>query len=159
MDDSQTEPLLYSLWRLLDSKVDTFMVDPTDLDMNDTKAAARGVAEAIQLLMVKFYPTPDDVVREAVKRYKARQANQLHESPGLGEFLWDPNFDYDGKQRTQIAAKAKTPIKAPAVVTKITDQETLSGIKNAHQSGMFTKQQIAEIYKINMATLESVIQA
>jgi len=76
---------LISLWENLDKKLDIIMSGNTVPDPSYYKNEARGFSEAIHILMSEHYPDIDAVVRESVTRYKARQANTPHESPGLGE--------------------------------------------------------------------------
>lgn len=152
MDESQTEPLLFSLWRLLDEKVDALM----DASSPESKAAARGLAEGIQLLMVKFYPTPDAVVKEAVARYKARKADVHHESPGLGEHLWNPLYNADGSPRT--FTPSATPAKsAPVARPKRSSLSagTVSGIKGFLQAGLESAD-IAKMFNVSVADVDAL---
>jgi hypothetical protein len=158
MSETQNEPLLYALWRLLDEKVADVMVVAMDDERDPvTKGVARGVAEAIHLLMSKYYPTADDVAKEAVKRYKARQAEVEHETPGLGEYLFNPHFNQDGSERTKTSTKV-APKKAafPKKPNGTIPEKAIEGIKAALEAGVFTEEQICNIYSVTPEQLKEV---
>lgn len=154
MDESQTEPLLFSLWRLLDHKVEELMADPSD---QQRKFEARGIAETLTVLMAKFYPTADDVVREAVSRYKHKQNGVEHESPGLGEHLWNPLYNADGSPRTFTAAA--TPAKAAPVARpkkkSSISEGTITAIKGFLAAGLESVD-VAKMFNVSVADVDAL---
>lgn len=79
-----SDDYLTPIWLMLDSKVDA--IKNPAVDSIDEKAAARGIAEALAVLMPPFFTTGDEIVREAMVRWERRQAGQEYETPGLGRF-------------------------------------------------------------------------
>lgn len=166
--------LLQNMWMLLDSKVDRLMAEPNGVADNAIEAEerqrakyeARGIAEALAILMQPFLADADAVVREAIKRHKARKAGTEYETTGLAETLWDPQTTWDGKPR--VIPSANTPAKkrsqAVPLRTKTTKKRTLSaeelkGIRDALDSGMFDKAGVADMFKMSMDDLESALSA
>lgn len=153
--------LLQQTWHLLDSKVAIILAEPNGpgdnaLEAQERETArqqARGIAEVLAILMRPFFDKPDNIVREAVKRYKAKQAGQEHETPGLAESIWDPHTRWDGTPFSVENEKKARRSKTTATTLKPKDIE---GIKSALQSGMFDEKQLAEIYKVSVATVKSV---
>lgn len=97
MSDSYIGPI----WQMLDAEVDIIKND-TDTEQlsRDARVAARyrarGLAEALAVLMPPFFTTADDIVREAIKRWEARQAGEEMKTPGLGRLKWKrPDMEHD----------------------------------------------------------------
>lgn len=156
---SHDEPLLFSLWELLQSKVKIILGPPKDHEtMDRAKYEARGIAEALAILMKPFMESADHVVKCAVKAYK----DPDFEVPGLASYLWDPQFNHDGSPRVVVAqpkAKAARPAAKPKAKVDSKSTKTLSadeaaGIKEAVESGMFGKEEVASIFGVSMETLE-----
>lgn len=172
VDMNAGESLLRKTWELLDSKVHVILREPNGPGDNAIEAAdrerarieARGVAEVLAIHMKPFLTDTDDVVKEAVKRYKAKQAGERHETPGLSEHLWDPNTNWDGSPRVKVASPKSRPAAKPATrpkvdsaSTKTLSSEEAEGIKSAVESGMFTKEDVAGMFKVSLATVEAAI--
>lgn len=140
--------LLHKLWHTLDDEVDFIQTDRpvvVELDQVTHKARARMLAEVLHTLMQPFYESPDAVVHEAMARYRDRQAGTEHETPGLGEKLWDPNARWDG-----------SPYGIPATTTKKSKRtgksippSSLGSVRQGIESGMFTVSQIAQMYDVS----------
>lgn len=149
--------LLLETWNHLDSKVDIIMspqVGPGDNEVEAkererAKYEARGIAEILQKFMSPFYNEADDIVREAVARYKARQSGTEHETKGLAEKYWDHNTRWDGTPYSQDAK--------PISTKKALDKETIKGIKNALAAGLFDEAGVADLYKITIEQVRSVL--
>jgi DNA-binding CsgD family transcriptional regulator len=164
MPDStvNTEPLLLQMWELLDSKCEIIMTaDPLD---NMIKAAARertqnearGLAEGIAIVMYPFMENADAVVREAVKRFKARQAGTVHETPGLGEHMFDPHFNHDGTPRVAVARPTpRTAVKAPTkpAPEKILTDAEKDTIKTMLAGKMLSPDELAKMFGVSITTI------
>lgn len=171
---SHPEPLLFSLWELIQSKVKIILAEPNGPSDNAIEMArrsqaqhqARGIAEALHILMKPFMDSPDAVVKAAVKYYK----DNTYEPPGLGLHLWNPFLNWDGSERTPVASPKSTPVAAPRKTTpakpKIdkTSTKTLTpdeaaGIKEAVESGMFGKEEVASMFGVSLETLEQALSS
>lgn len=171
---TERKPLIYLTWELLMSKMPLIMdtsaqVDPWTGAMESIRAKeqakheARGIAEVLAIQMKPFMESADHVVRCAVKAYK----DPDFEVPGLAKFLWDPMHNADGSLRTPVAAPkssrpkpAARPKPKPAVDNKSTRKlspEEAEGIKDAVSSGMFSKEDVASMFKVSLATVEEAI--
>lgn len=138
VDMDQGRELLLQTWKKLDAHVD-IIKDPKSADeLFYSKAAARTLAEVLVMFMKPFYATSDDIVREAMNRWKSRQDATEHETPGLAEVIWDPTKNWDGSDRTLPGAGVKTAKKIPETALN----SSIKGI----MSGMFTVSQIAKMY-------------
>lgn len=175
VDMNAGESLLRRTWELLDSKVDIILAEPNGPGDNALEAAAReraryearGIAETLAIHMKPFFESADDIVKEAVKRHKARKAGAAHETPGLAEHLWDPNTNWDGTPRVKVAEpKSRTrPVAAPKKAapkvdntsTKQLTPEEADGIREAVASGMFSKEDVASMFKVSLATVEQAL--
>lgn len=174
----QPEPLIFQCWRILMAKVDVIKA-PVEgagdnaIQANDREIArhqARGVAETLGVLMQPFCNPPegstrspaDMIVSYAIKKHD----DPDFEVPGLGEHLWDPTKNPDGSLRVPISDKVaatrtapKAPVK-PKVDNKSTKKlspEEAAGVKEAVGSGMFSKEDVAAMFKVSMAEVEAAI--
>lgn len=138
--------ILLRTWQRLDEFTHWLMFnqdgDPAEMLANKVKA--RAYAEVLADMMPPFFDNPDDIVREAVQRYKNRE-NPEYETPGLGVKTLAP---YDTMPYTHAAS----PKKAEPQL----DDKTQAGIKKALESGMFTVAQLAKSYSVSEATIESL---
>ena len=165
-----TEPLIFQTWELLMSKVKIILTEPENPIPNVLEAMAReraqsearGIAEVLAILMKPFLSEPDEVVRAAVKSFREPD----YQVPGLGVHLWDPTRNPDGSLRTPTAEpKIKTtPAMKPKPVPKVDNKSTrtlspeeAAGIKEAVSSGMFSKEDVAAMFKVSMATVEKAV--
>ena len=163
---TSTEPLIFSTWALLMSKVAIILREPEGPGDNAIQAAkreqakhqARGIAEVLAIQMQPFMESADHVVKCAVAKYR----DENFEVPGLGEHLWDPMFNADGTPRTPIGSSKKAaPKKAAPKVnnasTKTLTAKEAEGIKEAVGSGMFTKEDVASMFDVSLATIEQAL--
>ncbi len=152
---SHPEPLLFSLWELLQSKMQVIMEYQPDDDMvkasarERAKNEARGIAEALAILMKPFIDNADDVARHAARYYK----DNTYDVPGLGTHLWDPMMNPDGTPRTQVSEPKAAPARR-MLGKKLTEAEAVA-VKQALTSGMFTVAQLAEVYKVSAVEIEA----
>lgn len=157
------EPKLYELWELLQSKLKIFMeYNPEDdmvkaSDREKAKNQARGIAEALAVLMSPFLDSADAVVRAAATYYK----DNSYEVPGLGTHLWDPLYDSDGSLRTPVAS-ARPARPRPAVKMQPKPKAAMSPAdiefaKQGLESGMFSKEDLASMFKVSASDIEAAI--
>lgn len=170
---TETEPMIFKTWELLMSKVKVILAEPAGPSDNALEAEAReraryearGIAEVLAILMKPFMESPDHVVKCAVRAYK----DPSFEPPGLGLHLWDPMMNPDGTPRTSVAApKQRTPATPkPAVKskpkpdnssTKTLSAEEAEGIREAVSSGMFSKEEVAIMFKVSIPTVEAALK-
>jgi len=167
---TETEPLIHLTWELLMSKIPLIMekIDPwihADFErlkeQEQAKYAARGIAEVLAIQMTPFMESADHVVKCAVAAYKDPE----FAVPGLGSHLWDPMKNPDGSDRVSIssprAERAKPAVKVKPKVdntskVKLADHER-EGIREAVSSGMFSKEDVASMFKVSMTEVESAL--
>lgn len=118
------------------------------------KGYARGVAAMLALFMVPHFTTPDEIVREAVKRYKAKAANEEYETPGLGSRNMEPPPGSASKYVQPGAAKPAAA-KAPKTTAIKLSQDDINGIKAA--GAMFSPEQLSGVYKVPVDTIRSIL--
>jgi hypothetical protein len=156
------EPRVFTIWNLLMGKVEVILAEPKGAGDNALEAEvreqarkeARGLAEALHILMKPFMASTDAVVKAAVKKHK----DPTFEVPGLGTHLWDPLKNADGSWRTPISAPKSKPRAVPKSSKNKLDPDAVAGIKEALSSGMFDKPTVAEMFKVSMETLEEALQ-
>lgn len=157
-----TEPRIFTVWNLLMDKVSIILAEPKGAGDNALEAEireqarkeARGIAEALHILMQPFMSSTDAVVKAAVKKYKEPD----YEVPGLGTHLWDPLKNADGSWRTPVSEPKAKPRAVPKKSKTKLDPGAVAGIKEALASGMFDKPTVAEMFKVSMETLEEALQ-
>lgn len=138
--------ILLNTWKRLDLYTEMLM-DVTgiaELEKNVAKAKARAYAEVLADMMPPFFDNPDDIVREAVIRYKNRE-NPDYETPGLGQKSLAEFDKMPYQNSTPTRKKAEPEL----------DEATRAGIKKALESGMFTVSQLAKSYSVSHLVIES----
>lgn len=149
------EALLQRTWDLLDSKMDTIKTDPSNEAVLQAKNEARGIAEALAILMQPFLTDATEIARHAAKRWKAKQAGEHYEVPGLAAHIWDPTKNWDGTDRVQFTpAAAKAPASKARLGKQLSPDEAAS-VKTALAAGMFTVDQLAATFKVSAAQIEA----
>lgn len=171
----QPEPLIFQCWQLLMSKVAIIKAEPEGAGDNEIQARdrdiarhqARGIAETLAILMRPFCDPiegssrtgADMVVSYAIKKYE----DSDYQVPGLGEHLWDPTKNPDGTDHIKItdsiaATKKAKPVARPKVDNKSTRKlsaEEAAGVKDAVASGMFSKEEVAAMFKVSMSEVDA----
>jgi hypothetical protein len=151
MDTVKSATHLNTLWEMLDTEVESIKKSADEFN----KYRARAFAEVLCILMQPFYENPDAVAREALARYKARTEGSEHETPGLGEAIWDPYTRWDG---TVIEQKKSSPSSKP-VNNKPFPPEAIPGAKQALDLKMMTLSQLAKMYDVSEDTVRSAVGA
>lgn len=133
------EAYLQRIWKLLDIEVDIIKDGhTTNLHQDQAKNRAKGLAYALAILMPPFFQTPEEISREALKRWEMRQAGTEYTTQGLGL-----------KRLARLDASAAT---MPGLT-----QAQIDAIKFAKESGMFTDQELANTYDLTVGQLQLVI--
>lgn len=145
VDMNNGRELLLNMWQMLDATVNEIHDELTPLQEYN-KGRARALCEVIHSLMPQFYESADDVVREALARFKDRINFIEHETPGLGEKYWDPNARWDG---TPYGVKSTTTVTKKKASGNLIPPPAVVSVKNGITSGMFTVEQIANMYNMH----------
>lgn len=145
--------LVEQMWQELDSVTKNLMEKTGD---EHSVGYAKGLAWTVSLFMTQLYPTPKDVSREAVVRYKARQAGESYQSAGLGHRRHEWKIYAESSHAKHEASKSEkqTVPKKQNGFKQLTDTET-AGIKAAVE--MFTPDQLANVYKIPIEQVKQIL--
>jgi hypothetical protein len=139
--------LLQQVWDMLDVEVD--LIYSERIEFKDYhKHRARMIAEVLALFMPPHFRTPDEVAREGIKRYKAREAgDDRYETAGLGSRAFEPP-PAAVAAAAEFRTSSRTPAKrsAPKPSGKSVPDSALPAVKQALETGMFTVAQIAKTY-------------
>jgi Arc/MetJ-type ribon-helix-helix transcriptional regulator len=157
MENHPGRHLLLEIWQKLDEEVYGLKVaDSPHTEYH--KNRARAFAETLALLMAPFYPTADDVVREAVARWQARQAGESHDTPGLAEHLWDPMKNMDGSPRTVVGNGTATKSRTTKTKTQVGLQPQQEAfIRKALADKVMDAPSLAAMFKVDMSAIERLI--
>lgn len=139
--------VLLVTWNRLDEFTKWLMHGNEDRDPADLltgKAKARAYAEVLSTMMVPFFDNPDDIVREAIRRWENRD-NPDYETPGLGVKSL-AEFEYKPIVKT---------ISGPKPTGNTIPLEALDSVKQAIELKMFTVKQIADSYSMTDREVKS----
>lgn len=173
---SVTKTLVEKLWDMMDADMDQIASGGPMAEYH--KNHARGLADATALFMRPFFETADDIVREVVKRKKARDAGEEYETPGLGArryevALMDPAERYasgpsgaptgrtagSGTTAARRAARAASgPRRASKPAVTLSEQEQ-NAIREAHKQmpTVFTPAVLAKQYSVSEAVVKEIV--
>jgi len=143
--------LVEQMWDKLDIEYQVLAAE--DFKNVERKARARAIAECIVLFMQPHFTNPDDVIREAKRRY---EGDEDYETPGLGARRYESAATELVKIREEYAEKRKTrtPRSAPNPADKVDDQ-TKEAIKAALNFGL-PADKIASTYRLPLAVIEAI---
>jgi hypothetical protein len=177
---SVTKTLVQQMWDLLDEEVNVLKGDPTVGQIEYHKFRARAIAECIAIFMKPFFETADEIVKESIKRWQARQDGDTeYETAGIGARRYEvaamahssatpgwytsPDGGYTsdpsraGRTSSRRSGRGTT---APAPVRIRLSPEDQEGIKNAH-AGMpqiFTIAVLAKQYGTTEAEVSAILK-
>lgn len=142
---------LLKLWQKLDAEIDTIRSsDPQLIEYN--KARASTLAEVIAQLMSPFYASTEDVLRESMNRWTARQNGAGHDTPGLGEELWDPLARQENVTVVKTTGGSSRPSRsggappAPPKPKAKLDEQKVTFIKHSLANGTMTPEVLAGMF-------------
>jgi len=138
--------LVQQMWDLLDARTAELMKPVPDEEILTTRGQARGIAQCLALFMQPHFSTADDVVREAVKRYKAKQEGTDYETPGLGSRSLESPPLFIAPRRTGTATKK-------AANPSVSDADKASILK---AKGVFPADDLAKIYKVSVEVINQI---
>lgn len=177
---SVTKTLVEQMWEKLDLSMDLIKDDSqSDLVKHDEKIRARAISEMIAIFMAPFFTDANGVAAEAQKRWKARQAGEDYETPGLGHRRYEsaamahasaaegwyetPEDGYTtnparaGEPRNQRRTTA-TPRRAPLQSKQLSPQEA-DAVRLAHKQmpQIFTVAVLAKQYGVSEAVVKEAV--
>lgn len=158
-----SDHFLKPIWEKLDKAVDELMAhrgeDPlppgyVDHDLTRYEGTARGIAEALAILMPPFFTTGDEIVREAMVRYKKRKAGEEYETPGIGrlKFAQPP-----GAELITASGLPRTPEYDPTAPKHRLPEEAVKKILAATAAG-FTPDMLAPAYGVSVAVIKGIVK-
>jgi len=154
-DNMNGKPVILSCWEELDAIIDRIK-DPAEIDREGAVAEARGMAKIIVRWTAPHYRTTQDISREALRRWQARQAGE--EPYTLGTVVAQASADLAvslGTRTGTAAPAARTPRPAPS---KQFTEEEVTAIKNGHAMG-FSLKDLATAFKCQESNISAVIAA
>lgn len=144
--------ILEQAWNQLDHAVEQIVSMQKNPDLKtslaEVKSAARGKAEIIALFMVPHFRTADDVSREAMRRYKLKQAGEEVITPGIGM----GRMIMPQTARTHAKPVSSPPAEKPK--HNLSDQE-VKAIKKAAGDGI-PMDMLAQMFKVSVAVIRSL---
>lgn len=176
-----TKTLVEQIWDKLDAEMVKIKSAPTSsaeqVDVLQATQRARAFAEVLAIFMVPHFRTADDIAREAAKRYKAKQAGEDYETPGLGSRRyetaanvprsaapgWHPapdgGYTSDPAQAGYARRGGRTATRTATKPEVKLGEKEQTAIKFAHESGMFKVADLAKTYGVSEAVINQIIGA
>lgn len=153
MEKTNPGALLETTWELLDTAYAGLMENPGGPEADLAKVRCRTIAEVLAILMDPFFTDPNEVAREAKRRYEARQAgDDSYETPGLASEIWEP--------KSPLKATTSQPKSSAAAAPKSSKPlppEAVAGAKKALESGKFTAAQIGKMYGVSEEAVKAAV--
>lgn len=138
--------VLLRTWELLDAQVEIIKRDPSN---RGAQYKGRALSEVLHLFMVPFFDSPDEIVREGVRRYDNRD-NPEYETPGLGSrFL--AQFDKQPMTSSKRPDTKKVEVRL--------SEELQGKLRKALDSGLFTPEQLAKSYGVSVDVIKAIPSA
>lgn len=143
--------LVEQMWDKLDETMEQVMVE----QLAEAKVRARAIAECIVIFMEIYFPTTDDVAKEAVRRYNAKKnGDSEYETAGLN------SRRYEAAQREAVkhgqSAPTRTPDGKPVIDVARVPEQDRTAIKQALDLGMFSVPELSKIYKLKDEVIEAI---
>lgn len=173
-----SDMFLAPIWKKLDEAVDELMEylnhDLSSLRhpgvANDSgvisrQERARGLADALSVLMPPFFSTGDEIVREAMVRYQKRKAGEEYETPGIGRlrFAVPPGAEKmtpSGMYHDSVVGTKHAPEYHPAHAVKNfgLSEEKVAEILKQHSQG-FQPKMLAVVHEVTVDVIVMIIKA
>lgn len=141
------------------------MVEEHNREILMLQNQARGMAEALAILMPPFFSTGDEIAQEALVRWQARQKGEDYETPGIGRlrFAVPPGAERmtpSGMTHASVAGTKYAPEYHPSSASKnhgLTDEQ-VAAIMTGYRSG-FPARMLAMAQGVDENIVNRVIQA
>lgn len=145
--------LLEKTWAELDRVTKEIMEQVHQpAEVGSQRGYAQGLAFTLSLFMAPHLTTPQDVAREAKRRYENRN-NPEYCTPGLAERKYEPPpGDHKLSRQTEQRAKVSAAPKQPQ--HKLTDEQ-ITMIKSA--ASMFSPEDLAGMYEVPVTVIKSLL--
>lgn len=143
-------------------KLDTALIELLEGNYDDAertrlRGVCRGMAELLAIFMEPNFTDADQISAEAKRRYDAKKAGLQHQTPGLEPLKFGtPTSPAQKAVYTKTPGPVQPRNPAPSPVHKFTEDE-VGSIKFAHESGMFTAEQLAKTYKVKVEVINKVL--
>lgn len=136
--------LLEEIWKQLDESVTYIIENPNGPQAEWHKAYAQGLAYTLAKFMNPHFTTPQEISREAKKRYDERKAGHYYDTPGIAS------------KKLVLPATARSftesaVTRATQAVRQLNEKET-QGIING--KGFFSAIEVARMYQTTPAHVE-----
>lgn len=165
-----SDMFLAPIWQKLDEAVDELMkikgyATHEDVTLWEAKGEARGIAEALAVLMPPFFSTGDEIVQESMVRYEKRQAGEDYETPGVGRlrFAVPPGAEKmtpSGIPHSMAVGTKSAPEHHPSTASKnhgLTDDQ-VAAILSGYRAG-FPDKMLAMAHGVDEKIVSRVIKA
>lgn len=151
------------------ASADELKIAKLESELANTKAAAagRGLAIALSLMMPGAYPSSDDVMREAMRRYEARKATASADEaqqvtapdPACGAAVATvtPVASAPAPVTTPTAAPVATASAATAPASAELSPEQVEAIRTALEGG-FDPENLASVFKIPVERIREIAE-
>lgn len=136
--------IIEQIWTELDMEFDLYMAQPEGKRSDYKKGQMRGMAFTLSLMMIPHFTTVDEIVREVAKRKKMRDTGEAYQTVGLGP----RRLEMPADTAPAVKKERKTmPAMSYKVNYRVFTQDEIDNIKKNMVNGMFTAQQIADVFK------------
>lgn len=150
------------LWSMLDGatrRVKEWDAEDTEAnrsELDKARGEARGIAQAIVILSVPYYESANDVVKEAVRRYKqSRDEVPFQDTPGVDGYNPAPVDHQAHLGQGRTVNEAKLPVKPAFTGGKKLEPKQIKGIKNGMAAG-FPPDMLAKSYGVSVDRVHEI---
>lgn len=169
-----SDMFLAPIWKKLDEAVDELMIENAKTPQErgheyhaseEMAGRARGLSEALAILMPPFFSTGDEIAREALVRWEKRQAGEDYETPGIGRlrFKVPPAAELltpSGIPHDYVAGTKHAPEYHPAAATKnygLSDEKVAEIVKQSKAG--FPTRMLATVHDTTEKIIDGILKA
>lgn len=134
------------------------------------RGQARGMAILLARFMVPFFRTPDDIAKEAKRRWECRQRGETPQTPGLDSRKYE--FPSDDKYKGIREAIARPPVQRTVRGTRMLTRDSVLAVDDGNNpfgklsekdtesirktKGLMTADELASIYRTNSGMVRKI---
>lgn len=147
--------IIEKLWARLDDHLVSHKGSQTEEEEASFKARAKEIAYAIWLLSNPYYAEESDVLRQAQRRYRARQEGRELATPGCKRYNPQPAYLHPHppvNQTATVSGRGKRAAVGSAIAPEVIRQ-----IENGARSGAFTAHDLADMYHLPVTVIERIV--